>query len=263
MVKNVLFALFGIGIIISFVLLFVGERNREWKKYQRAFKKMDMEMVKGEVKNATNEKERRRLQQALDGLAKASVEVKQVYLKDLEVTDRCHTCHLGTNDPRWAHAPQPFTSHTEPILSSHPVASFGCTPCHQGQGPATTTRGGHGFEANWKDPLLPLNYIEASCSQCHTDLTFREAPLLSRGKYLIGRLGCLGCHEGRGFKAEEKIGPVLDTIGLKADPDWITRFLKDPGEYSKETRMPNFQFTDDEIQHIREFLLTSSERDEK
>ncbi|MHC4103325.1 MAG: c-type cytochrome [Planctomycetota bacterium] len=255
MKKSFLFAVLGIGIMVSFALLLLEERNREWKKYQREFQAMEMEMIKKEIQNAGNEKERQRLRRSREDLKKSDVKINQIYIRDLAVTDRCQSCHLRMADQRMAGAAQPFTAHTAPILSTHPPLKFGCTTCHQGQGPATSTQKGHGYEANWKDPLLPLDYIEASCNQCHADLTFRQAPLLSRGKYLIERLGCLGCHGAAVMKNTEKIGPVLDRIKFKVRSAWTARFLKEPRDYSPETRMPNFAFTDGEIRQINDFLI--------
>jgi cbb3-type cytochrome oxidase cytochrome c subunit len=220
-------------------------------------------MIKEEIKNTSNGNKESRPQQALDLGSKSGVKIKQIYIKEIGAIDRCQSCHLGMTDEKWADAPQPFTSHTEPMLSYHPVYRFGCTSCHQGQGFGTTTQGGHGLDENWKDPLLPLNYIEASCNQCHADLTFREAPLLSRGKYLVRRLGCLGCHTAKAFDSEEKIGPVLNRIKFKAKAGWIRRFLKKPGDYSAETRMPTFDFKDEEIRDIQEFLIDLGSQEKK
>lgn len=259
--KSVFFGLLGFGIIASFTLLFFEERNREWKKYQREFQRIKMTMIKEEIQNTSSGNRESRLQQPQDRGSRSRVEIKQVYVKELDAIDRCQSCHLGMTDQRWVDAPQPFTHHTEPMLSYHPIDRFGCTPCHQGQGFGTTTRSGHGLDVNWKDPLLPLNYIEGSCNQCHADLTFREAPLLSRGKYLVKRLGCLGCHAARAFDSEEKIGPVLNRIKFKAKAGWIYRFLKKPGDYSAETRMPTFDFKDEEIRDIQEFFIDLGSKD--
>ncbi|MBI4595762.1 MAG: cytochrome c [Candidatus Tectomicrobia bacterium] len=283
MVKNLLFAFLGTGIIISFILLFWRESDREWIRYQRAFQNMEREKIQGELQDSGSEEEGMHLESSSSAVGKSAIEIKQIFLKDLAVIDRCPTCHLGIADQRWAEAPQPFTSHTEPTLSFHPVERFGCTVCHQGQGLATTIQGAHGYDSNWKDPLLPLNYIEASCNQCHSNLTFREARRLARGKYLIVRLGCPGCHEAKGFQklvsnlspfplgeggsgpgpgGAEKIGGTLDQIKYKVAPDWIRRFIKDPVAYSKETRMPNFQFKDQEIEQITAFLLSLGEKNQ-
>ncbi|MBI4596036.1 MAG: c-type cytochrome [Candidatus Tectomicrobia bacterium] len=257
--KSLIFAFFGTGLIAAFILVILRENDREWIKYQKAFYTMEETSLKEELKHAANEKESFRLQKALTELPKPDKEIKQIFLKDLEVIDRCPTCHLGLADPRWVNVRQPFTSHTEPVLSFHPADRFGCTVCHQGQGLATTTGSAHGLDNNWKDPLLPLNYIEASCQQCHSNLTFREAPRLTRGIYLLGRLGCSGCHEAKGLSPDDKIGPSLNLIKYKVEPDWISRFIKKPKAHSKETRMPDFKLTDEEIRQITDFLLTLSE----
>lgn len=260
--KNLLFAFLGVAIIVTFILLVLQEGGREWKAYQRDFRNMAVEIIGQQIRKTSdnNEGGRQRLKRSLADESAWTVEIQQIYLKDLDVIDRCTTCHLGINDQRWSEAPQPFTSHTRPVLSLHSPSKFGCTVCHLGQGLATTTKDAHGQSANWGNPLLPPDYIEASCSKCHANLTFREAPVLDRGKYLVARMGCLGCHQAKGFSGGEKIGPRLDWIKFKTEPEWISRFLKEPKSYSKETRMPDFKLKEDEIQQIREFLLSLAEK---
>ena len=64
---------------------------------------------------------------------------KFVYLQTVVTAtrlDRCQMCHRAVDDPRFAQAPQPLTTH--PKIPPHPFEKFGCTVCHQGQGRATT-----------------------------------------------------------------------------------------------------------------------------
>ena len=56
--------------------------------------------------------------------------VRQRWIEKLKKTDRCETCHLGMEDPRFQNAPQPFRSH--PDIGSHDFEKFGCTVCHGG-----------------------------------------------------------------------------------------------------------------------------------
>jgi len=258
--KNILFALLVIGIVFSFVRLFQQEGRHEWKGYQKVFKSMELEAAHKRLEETTDEKSRLKLQESLALLERSGVEIKQVFLEHLDVADRCQSCHLGIADMRYTDAPQPFTQHTDPFLDSHPVYKFGCTICHQGQGRGTTTEGGHGYEENWKDPLVPIASIEASCIQCHSDLKSFDAPTLVQGQDLIERYGCLGCHEGRIFGEEEKTGYALDNIGAKVKPEWIARFLKDPKAYSAETRMPNFRLSDQEIGQLQDYLKALGEK---
>jgi cytochrome c2 len=93
---------------------------------------------------------------------------------DIQQVDRCETCHLGTNKPTYTSSEIPLEFRTHPrrdlLMASHPVETFGCTSCHQGQGRATTQEHAHSawrmhehwgeerwhFDGDhyWEDPML-------------------------------------------------------------------------------------------------------------
>ncbi len=98
---------------------------------------------------------------------------------DREQVDRCQTCHMGTAVGNYTDAaiPRQFRSHPfrTTLLGAHPVETFGCTACHQGEGRATDNLAHSGWhleeEANgqerwhfagdhhWEDPLLPVGKL--------------------------------------------------------------------------------------------------------
>ena len=138
--------------------------------------------------------------------------------------------------------PQPYSSHPRLDLfvgstSPHPMQTFGCTICHQGQGSATSFKWSshtpnspkqghewhdeHGWFNNhhWIFPMLPQRFEESSCLKCHhqvVDLEASErfpeppAPKLVEGYHLIRQYGCYGCHEINGWAGPGKrIGPDM------------------------------------------------------
>ena len=62
-----------------------------------------------------------------------------------------------------------FTSHPEPdLLKIHDPEKFGCSPCHQGNGRATTSvEKAHGNYEHWLWPLFRKQNVEAGCQTCH------------------------------------------------------------------------------------------------
>jgi cytochrome c2 len=138
--------------------------------------------------------------------------------------------------------PQPYASHPRLDLfvgstSPHPMQSFGCTICHQGQGSATSFKWAshtpdspkearawhdeHGWFNNhhWILPMLPERFEESSCLKCHHQVVDLEpserfpeppAPKLVEGYHLIRQYGCYGCHEINGWAGPDKrIGPDM------------------------------------------------------
>jgi mono/diheme cytochrome c family protein len=171
--------------------------------------------------------------------------------------DRCQTCHLGYKEDVMADAPEPYTEHPLPeLLKIHKPETFGCTPCHHGQGAALTEGGAHGnTDKYWEWPLLKGKEVYASCNQCHTNQSYLAyGDRFNKAKEILEESGCFGCHEIKGFNDLAKIGPEITQVGAKTAPDWIFRWVRNPKDYNPHTRMPNFRLSDDEAEAITAYL---------
>ena len=145
--------------------------------------------------------------------------IRQINLDRAGVVDRCQSCHVAM-DPKVvppsllltkesfgleSSADSPFTTHKNPeILKIHDPEKFGCSPCHGGNGRATSSRvKGHGTHKYWLWPLFARENVESGCQQCHMgDMVTEHAPVLNRGKELFRQKGCIGCHRFEGFDNE-------------------------------------------------------------
>ena len=177
--------------------------------------------------------------------------IKQIWAQKLGHVDRCTTCHLGTPDKALANAPEPFRTHPKVY---HDPEDFGCTICHGGQGSATTTMAAHGEVEFWERPLLPEQYIEASCGQCHKEDNVAQAPVLTEGRQLIQTYNCRGCHKIEGYTKQWV--PDLDGIGSKVNRSWLVQWLKHPKGYFAGAKMPNFLLSDEDANVLADFLMT-------
>jgi cytochrome c2 len=105
-----------------------------------------------------------------------------------------------------------------------------------------------------------------------------QEKLAAEGKTLINKYGCFGCHNIKGFETAQKIGTELTEHGRKAvellDFGDVRYFTEDPKHHQTyanwvwtkmhvprvfayervETRMPQFDFTDEEALSILTFL---------
>ncbi len=167
----------------------------------------------------------------LEGLrSKASnfdVDIRQIHVLETDLVDRCESCHLGTREPvditltaltEAASNPGPlsrrdeqylkaFVSHpNRELLRVHDPERFGCSPCHGGNGRATSSVvKGHGRHKYWLWPLYYRENFEAGCQQCHArDMVIANAETLNRGKELFRLKGCIGCHRFEGFDDERE-----------------------------------------------------------
>jgi len=206
----------------------------------------------------------------IDGF-NSHLKIHQDWLPDLPITlgmtetarfDRCRTCHLSIdrieagNRPTFPHGdpgssdvldwirqnkyPHPHSTHPRPDVyltaaSPHPVATFGCTICHEGQGSGTEFSTAahlpddphqaheweqhHDFATNhfWEYPMLPKRFQGAACIKCHHSVVElgvnpqfgATAPKVHEGFELIKQYGCFGCHEINGYEAGVSIGPDI------------------------------------------------------
>jgi cytochrome c551/c552 len=162
----------------------------------------------------------------IDGLKKKTAEwesqIVQINVAEANIVDRCESCHMGIREPlkltpasmmakgekkpdEYANA---FVSHPEPaLLKTHDPEKFGCSPCHQGNGRATTSvEKAHGNYEHWLWPLFPKENAEAGCQTCHSaDMVLLSGDVgstISEGKDLFRQRGCMGCHRYEGYDKE-------------------------------------------------------------
>ncbi len=213
----------------------------------------ELNQVSEELTRITDNKER--LARELARLRQRSPEIEQVLLDELNVADRCATCHLGAvrGEAGW---PVPHRRHPGFYLDAHPVSRFGCATCHGGQPRATTVQAAHGRVKHWSQPLIPKLYLGGACGKCHREEEVPFEPWLSDGRRLFAEAGCIGCHDIEGLRLREKIGPDLSKIGDKVSASWLARWLKNPKDYLPATRMPNFMLSDEELESVQRFLFS-------
>jgi mono/diheme cytochrome c family protein len=243
---------FAVSTVICVLVLAISpikDFRAEWKRYKRSY-----------VRYAQGRPDTKRL------LADYSPNMDQVWLPGMNVTDRCTTCHQGVMQPTLAEpsVPQPFRAHP-PI--PHNVRDWGCTVCHRGQGLATEVSEAHETTLAWEQPILPAHFLQASCGTCHQS-NLKETPELTRGRELLTRLNCQGCHKLNNLE-RPMLGPDLSNVGYKVSREWIYKWLKEPRtildkdgnvtvngiETEDETRMPKFRLTNDEIKALSAFLI--------
>ena len=169
--------------------------------------------------------------------------IQQIWIPKIGVTDRCITCHLGYE---WssvlpATIAEPLKPHPmNDWMTKHEFAKFGCTPCHGGDGAATTVAGAHQGGRGWDDPMLSnalaaqngltMNeMIQMRCNFCHRhDAATPGMDEINLAKVLFKKKKCLLCHvvEARGGAT----GPELTYEGDR-NPE-LLNFAHVTGEHT-------------------------------
>ncbi len=257
-----------IGGLLVFVLtagVILKENNTEWRKYQKKFTQLVSKKLGPEV------------------AASVDPGLYNIWNPQLNVTDRCQTCHMGIEIPGLENEKQPFATHPDLTFykKTHPFKDFGCTTCHDGQGFATRSKDAHGEVHHWMTPMysskIAADYgytsinpmIEINCNQCHReDRQTRNMPTINLGKSLLKEKNCTICHliKGEGLS----IGPELtyegskhsegfvfdDVEGKKSVLNWHIEHFKNPQKVSKDSLMINFAFNDEEVKALSLLMMS-------
>ena len=161
--------------------------------------------------------------------------IVQINVPEANIVDRCESCHMGIRElvkitpvsmtpkgekpDEYARA---FVTHPEPeLLKIHDPDKFGCSPCHQGNGRATTSvEKAHGNYEHWLWPMFPKQNVQAGCQTCHAaDMVLvsgdTEWKVIDEGKDLFRQKGCMGCHRHEGYDQEpEELNTIVQQTKL-------------------------------------------------
>lgn len=93
----------------------------------------------------------------------------------------------------------------------------------------------------------------------------------SRGKEIVGSVGCLACHAVDDFPRKNPdsmnklgwkdprvplVGPELNQLGSKVTKEWLFSWLTNPKHYWEQTTMPSMKLSEQEAVDVAEYLLS-------
>ena len=262
-------ALASFVVLIVHGVVFYDQFFHRWERHQTAY----FEQARSLTKNESDRAE----------LEARSPKIEQTIVTSFGDTrvDRCTTCHIASDDPRFVGHAQPLKAHPYSAAMGdvqrngrwerrHKFADFGCTVCHDGQGRGLETKYSHGEDEFWPEPLTGYvtqanwrkdfaaklkgkEYMEASCAQCHTDENFAGTPNVNRGRKLFYAMNCYGCHKIDGM-SEGTLGPDLTEAGKKFKVDYLWESVVEPRANLATSFMPKFNLNDADVRALVVFL---------
>jgi len=110
---------------------------------------------------------------------------------------------------------------------------------------------------NW--PPRPAKAVEAEAAEPGTSASEPAQKTtagheVEEGKKLVTEKGCTSCHKIKGVG--QTVGPDLTGVRNRVDEKTLHARLQDPKSVNPESIMPNFKFTDEEIESITAYLKT-------
>jgi sulfur oxidation c-type cytochrome SoxX len=256
-------------ILIVHGLVFYNQFFHKWERHQTAYFDQARAMAKTDAERA-----------ALEGRSPRIEQIIVTAFGGKNQVDRCTTCHIGSDDPRFKDHAQPLRSHTfseelgDRMVNGkwerrHKFSDFGCTVCHDGQGRGLETLDAHGDDHYWPSPMLGYitqnwradfkpklkdkAFMQANCAQCHTEENFKGAPLVAKGRQLFFEKNCYGCHKIEGMSAGT-LGPDLSEVGKKFKLDYLWESIVEPRANSATSFMPKFNLSEEETKALVVFL---------
>ncbi len=117
----------------------------------------------------------------------------------------------------------------------------------------------------WKQPVLPTQYVQASCGSCHRE-DLPQTPRLNHGRQVIAKFNCIGCHRLQDIDRPAMLGPDLTSVGTKVSREWIYKWLNEPRTLTDtdgnvtvdgvatSPRMPKFSLSEQELSALSAYL---------
>ena len=89
----------------------------------------------------------------------------------------------------------------------------------------------------------------------------KQPDLVAQGEVRFRQMFCSTCHSFAVTRAGETkliggdIGPELTKVGSKVNPDWLAAWLRDPQSYLPHSRMPRYQWTDEDLYKVTQYIV--------
>ena len=245
------------------------ETKATWQDHQKAYFAQAKAQAKSDAERASLEGKAPKIEQTI------------VIAFGTTSVERCESCHIASDDPRFSSAKQPLKTHPYSAAMGdvykdghwerkHKFPEFGCTSCHDGQGRGLARVDAHGEEETWPNPMLGYTvqadwkkenadhlhgaeFMQANCAQCHKDRNFAGTALVARGRELFFKEGCFGCHRIQGVSSGT-IGPDLTEVGKERKLDYLWGHIVDPRAYTPTSVMPKLKLSNEDKKALVIFL---------
>ena len=88
----------------------------------------------------------------------------------------------------------------------------------------------------------------------------KKGDVSDQGEIRFNQMFCVTCHSLSVTRAGQTqliggdIGPELTKVGSKVKPEWLVAWLRDPQGYLQHTRMPRYQWSDQDLYEVTQYI---------
>jgi mono/diheme cytochrome c family protein len=89
----------------------------------------------------------------------------------------------------------------------------------------------------------------------------KKGDVADQGQIRFNQMFCVTCHAlavdrgGETTLIGGDIGPELTKVGSKVNSDWLVAWLRDPQAYLQHTKMPQYQWSDQDLYEVTQYIL--------
>jgi len=243
--------------LVLCVVAIRSEEAEEWMRYHDEFSQLYADRARQARGGRSNKRHPgvARWQRIVDEAVRLEPEVKQVYLEEIKVADRCLTCHLASRI-RCSKMRRSPSARIRGLLESHDVNYFGCTSAMMGR-TGDHVDAAHGYEDNWSKAMLPTVFSRARATAVTSQHAWRGRELTKGADLFMRGLLRLPRHQESQLLAQ--VLPTLRRPEVEADGAGGVGTGLDQGPPSPRCRHidANYHLTEEQIGQITAFLLTS------
>src|SRR5207247_1739858 len=185
------------------------------------------------------------------------IKIRQIHVKDVDLVDRCESCHLGTREPvtltkASMGGEEVFVSHpNKELLKIRDPEDLDNIQKQIGQLEQQ--------KAEWEREIgFTIQKGDRTKDNAEAQRLYAYADDLKvRSSGLDAKVEQLDIRSKSLIREIKKVGPSLKEVRMKIRKEWLPVWIENPNHWRPGTKMPTFRLDKDEVHAIAAFVWHS------